>query len=230
MIIGTSRLVPAVLHWSSGKDAAFALHKVRKEGRFHIRALLTTVSEEHARVAVHGVRRALLVAQAKALALPVIEVPLPVVCSNSEYEARMARVFAQLEAEGVVDHLFGDLHLADVRAYREAQLAAHGLQAHFPLWSGDSRALASEMIAAGIKARIVAIDVARMPRELLGGAYDETLLASLPPEVDPCGERGEFHSLVTDAPAFSQPLNVEPGTVVERDGFLYQDFRMIRQP
>jgi len=221
-------VVPAVLHWSSGKDAAFALHRVRRERRFDICSLLTTVSEEHQRVAIHGVRRALLQGQAEALGLRLIEVPLPAVCSNSEYEERMGRALAQLKAEGIIDHLFGDLHLADIRAYRERQLAALGLRAHFPLWEADSRTLAGEMIAAGIRARIVVLDPARMPREHLGADYDEVLLASLPEDVDPCGERGEFHTLVTGMPDFAYPLTIEAEVSVERDGLLYQDFRLVQ--
>lgn len=218
--------MPAVLHWSSGKDAAFALHSVRQEGSFEIRALLTTVSEQHERVAIHGVRRALLHAQAEALCLPLIEVPLPAACSNEEYEKRIGQALSRLKAEGLEDHLFGDLHLADIRAYRESHFASMGLRVHFPLWGMDSSLLAREMIAAGIRAHITVLDPARMPPNYLGASFDEVLLAALPEGVDPCGERGEFHTLVSDMPGFERPLDLEPGLRVEREGFLYQDFTL----
>ena len=217
-------MVPAVLHWSSGKDAAFALHRVRQEARFEVRALLTTVSEQYERVAIHGVRQALLRAQAKVLDLPLVEVPLPATCSNEDYELRMSAALSELRDEGLVDHLFGDLYLADIRAYREKLFAAEDLKTHFPLWGEPTAALARAMIAQGIVARIAVLDPARLPREVAGTAFDEALLAALPDGVDPCGEKGEFHTLVIDSPDFGQPLKIEEGKRVERDGFLYQDF------
>ena len=140
----------------------------------------------------------------------------------------MGAALSRLRDEGIVDHLFGDLHLADIRAYREKLFAAWGLTAHFPLWREPTAALARAMIAQGIVARIAVLDPARLPRSLAGAAFDEALLAALPEGVDACGEKGEFHTLVIDSPDFALPLEVEPSGQVERDGFIYQDFRRIR--
>jgi len=213
----------AALSWSSGKDAAMALREVRRQGLAEVTCLLTTVNEAFDRVAMHGTRAALLRAQAEALGLPLIEVPLPWPCPNETYEARVAAACAGLRATGITHMVCGDIHLADVRAWREARLAEAGLAALFPLWGRETGALAREIVAAGIAARVVALDPARVPRRLAGERFDATFLAALPAAADPCGENGEFHTAVTGGPGFSTPLAVTAGKTVERDGFVFAD-------
>lgn len=219
----------AAMSWSSGKDSAFALHAARQQGEVEIVALLSTVNEMHERVAIHGVRRAVLRAQAAALELDLIEVPLPFPCSNDVYEARMAEALGRLEAMGIRDHVFGDLFLEDIRAYREGVLEPRGLAAHFPLWKIETHRLARDMLACGIRAYVATLDPKVMPKELCGAAFDEDFMARLPKGVDPCGENGEFHTVVADAPGFAAPLDLVRGETVERDGFVYTDF-VLSQP
>lgn len=219
---------PAVMSWSSGKDCTLALHRAREAGELEVVALLSTFNADAARVSIHGTRREVARAQAAALGLPLIEVDLPFPCSNADYEARMGAAIQGLRAKGVEDWIFGDLFLQDIRDYREAQLRAHGLRAHFPLWGADTRELADEMLAAGIRAHVVTLDPRKVPRELCGAGFDRAFLDRLPAAVDPCGERGEFHTLVADGPGFSAPLPLERGETVERDGFVYTDFTLRR--
>lgn len=220
----------AYLSWSSGKDAAFALHEVRSNGLAEIVGVLTTTNEAFGRVAMHGVRRSVLDAQVAALGLPVLEVPLPWPCSNEDYEARMARATGQIRAEGVRHMIFGDLFLADIRAYREAKLKAAGMTGLFPLWGRDTAVLAGDMIAAGLVAHLACVDPKQLDPAFAGRRFDRTLLADLPASVDPCGENGEFHTVVSAGPMFGKPLELVPGEVVERDGFVYADFSVATRP
>lgn len=213
----------AYLSWSSGKDAAFALCEARRLGLAATAGVLTTINEVHDRVAMHGVRHELLRRQIAALGLPAMVIPLPSPCSNEIYEQRMAGACAALQAQGVSHIVFGDLFLEDIRAYRERQLAAAGMEAIFPLWGRPTRALAEEMLDAGLEARIVCLDPRKLDPRFAARRWDRALLAELPPEVDPCGENGEFHTLVTAGPMFSAPLAVRAGEVVERDGFVFAD-------
>lgn len=213
----------AVLSWSSGKDCAHALHVCRRDGLARVEALLTTVNEAFDRVAMHGTRTALLRAQAAAVGLPLIEVPLPWPCSNAEYEARMARATEQIAASGVTHLVFGDLFLEDVRAYREARLQGTGLTPLFPLFGSDTAVLARQMLDTGLTARIVCCDPAKLPEQTAGRMWDAALLAELPPGVDPCGENGEFHTAVLDGPEFAAPIPCRMGERVLRDGFAYAD-------
>lgn len=212
-----------LLSWSSGKDSAWALQRLRAEGRYEIAGLVTTVNRRFARVAVHGVREALLAAQAEAAGLALWPVPLPHPCPNEAYEQAMCELLARARAQDITHMAFGDLYLADVRAYRERQLAASGVEPVFPLWGADTAALAREMLAAGLRATITCIDPARMPRAAAGREYDEALLAALPNGVDPCGENGEFHTYCHAGPMYAHPIAVRAGEVVERDGFVYAD-------
>ncbi len=223
-------MTPAALHWSSGKDSAFTLHRVIAQKQFDVRTLVCTVNEVHERVAIHGVRRSILRAQAAALGLPLVEVALPFPCANDIYEARIGAALERLHGDGIVDHVFGDLFLEDVRAYRENLLGPLELRGHFPLWGEDTGKLAGEMIASGLRAYVAALDPKRVPRELCGAAFDADFLATLPEDVDPCGERGEFHTLVCDMPDFANPLDMETGETVERDGFVYTDFLLRDAP
>jgi uncharacterized protein (TIGR00290 family) len=213
----------AALSWSSGKDCAWALHACRTEGLADVATLLTTVNSAFDRVAMHGTRRALLEAQAAALGLPLTDVPLPWPCSNADYEGAMEGAVAALVADGITHVVFGDLFLEDVRAYREAQLEGTGLTPIFPLWGRDTRTLAVEMLSGGLRARIATCDPSRVPESFAGRMWDADLLADLPPRVDPCGENGEFHTVVVDGPDFPAPIPHTIGEVVARDGFVYAD-------
>ncbi|SPF78341.1 ATP-binding protein [Pseudoprimorskyibacter insulae] len=213
----------AVLSWSSGKDCCHALHICRRDGIADIQALLTTVNEEFNRVAMHGTRQTLLEAQARAVGLPLIEVALPWPCTNDEYEARMAKACADIVAQGITHIVFGDLFLEDVRDYRIEKLKGTGLTPIFPLFGSDTTALAHEMFASGLKARIVTCDPRKVPEATAGRLFDSDLLADLPDGVDPCGENGEFHSAVFDSPEFAAPIAHEVGQTVTRDGFVYAD-------
>ena len=216
-------LPKAWLAWSSGKDSARALRVVRQAGELDVVGLLTTVTDGYRRVSMHGVRETLLHAQSAALGLPLHVVRIPTPCPQEAYDEVMRGALQQAREEGVTHVVFGDLFLADVRAYREKRLAEVGMAACFPLWQRDSEALAREIIADGTKSVIVCVDPAKAPREIAGKEYDKQLLASLPASVDPCGENGEFHTFVWDCRSFARPVAVRVGETVERDGFLFTD-------
>ncbi len=219
----TSSLIPTLVSWSSGKDSAWMLHCLRRSGEYQIAGLLTTLNSAFDRVAMHGVSRALLDAQAEAAGLPLWPVPLPWPCSNQHYEAAMAAACARAVAEGIEAVAFGDLFLEDIRAYREARLLGTGLRPVFPLWKQPTGPLLREMLDAGVKACIVSLDPAQMPSHFIGRDLDLDLLAELPPHVDPCGENGEFHTFVYDGPFFRHPIAIERRGSVLRDGFLFAD-------
>jgi uncharacterized protein (TIGR00290 family) len=212
-----------LLSWSSGKDSAWTLHVLRRDRVGEVGGLLTSMNETVARVSMHGVREEVLRAQADAAGLPLITVPLPYPCSNEIYQRRLRAAVDAAVASGFTHVAFGDLFLEDVRRYREDRLAGTGLQPLFPLWQQPTAALASEMIAGGLQARVVCLDPRVMPRSLIGAQFDQQLLASLPAGVDPCAERGEFHTCATAGPMFSRPIPVEIGEIVERDGFVFGD-------
>jgi uncharacterized protein (TIGR00290 family) len=213
----------AFVSWSSGKDSAFALHIARREGLAEIVGVLTTINEVYDRVAMHGVRHALLDKQIAALGLPAIIVPLPSPCPNEVYEARMEEACAAMKAQGVDHIVFGDLFLEDIRAYREEKLAAAKMTPIFPLWQRDTTLLAHDMIRSGLRAHIACLDPRKLDRRFAGRAFDEALLRELPDGIDPCGENGEFHTAVVDLPTFKAPIAVEIGETVERDGFVFTD-------
>ena len=207
----------AFVSWSCGKDGALALAEVRSH--LAVSGLLTTVTDGV--VAMSRVPVACLHAQAGALRLPLQTVELPWPCPNETYEARTGRALADLRAAGVDELIYGDLFLADIRAYRERSLEGSGLTARFPLWGRPTAALADEMLAAGIRAVVVCVDPSQTPPEIVGRVWDHELLRDLPPGVDPCGENGEFHTFVTDGPGFAHPLDVTTGKPYDRDGFRY---------
>jgi uncharacterized protein (TIGR00290 family) len=213
----------AWMSWSSGKDSALALHVARTSSEVEVVALLTTVNETHARVAMHAVRESLLEAQAAAVGLPLVKVPIPSPCPNGIYEARIGEAMARARKEGVRDVVFGDLFLEDIRAYREKQLTAVGMRAHFPLWGRPTPALAREMIDLGLEAVLTCVDPRQLPPRFAGRRFDHALLAELPPSVDPCGEKGEFHTFACAGPMFRAPIPVETGEIVEREGFVFAD-------
>src|SRR5262245_29034925 len=185
-----------LISWSSGKDSAWALHLLRRQEQYEIAGLITTINSAFDRVAMHSTRRALVEMQAAAAGLPLTAIPLPWPCSNAEYERIMKGVCEQAVAQGVTAIAFGDLFLVDIRAYRERQLKETGLEPLFPLWQMPTTELAREMIAAGLRARLVCVDPAKLAAEFVGRDFDERLLVELPPGIDPCGENGEFHSFV----------------------------------
>jgi uncharacterized protein (TIGR00290 family) len=215
-----------LLSWSSGKDSAWALHCLRRRGEFEIAGLLTTFNAAFDRVAMHSTRRALVEAQARAAELPLQAVPLPWPCSNEHYESAMREACAAATRNGIEAFAFGDLYLEDVRRYREDRLRGAGLTPVFPVWAMDTRRLAQEMVESGMKARIVCVDPKKLPSEFAGRDFDGDFLRDLPEGVDPCGENGEFHSFVYAGPMFREPIPVESGEVVERDGFVFADVRL----
>jgi uncharacterized protein (TIGR00290 family) len=208
--------------WSSGKDSAWMLHTLRQQG-LPPAALLTTINETADRVAMHAVRHSVLRAQADAAALPLTTVSLPHPCSNEIYEQRMAAAVAVARVQGFTHVAFGDLFLEDVRRYREERMAGTGLTPIFPLWGRHTSELAREMIRGGLEAILTCVDPRVLPAAFVGRTYDDALLRDLPAEVDPCGERGEFHSCAIAGPMFARRLDVSAGEVVEREGFVFCD-------
>jgi uncharacterized protein (TIGR00290 family) len=199
---------------------------MQQRGDYQVAGLLTTLNAAFDRVAMHSTRRAILKAQAHAAGLPLHPVPLPWPCSNEQYEAAMRRACSAAVGEGIEAIAFGDLFLQDVRRYREEKLTGTGLEPVFPVWGLDTRRLAEEMIAAGLRARIVCVDPKQLPAEFSGRDFDTGFLHDLPQGVDPCGENGEFHSVVYAGPMFREPIAIECGEVVERDGFVFADVRL----
>lgn len=214
-----------LLSWSSGKDSAWALHLLRQDPRIEVVGLLTTFNAAFDRVAMHAVRHELVDLQAASIGLPLWAVPLPWPCSNAEYEALLGAVCEKARSEGIEAVAFGDLFLEDIRAYRLAQMAKAQLEPLFPVWGIPTPALARDMMAAGVKAKLTCVDPRKLAASFAGRDFDSALLKDLPEGVDPCGENGEFHTFVYDGPAFREPLSVQVGEVVERDGFVFADVK-----
>lgn len=212
-----------ILSWSSGKDSAWSLHVLRADPAIEIVALLTTINEQFDRVAMHGVRRNILEAQAAAAGLPLHIVPLPWPCSNEAYESLMGNYVRAQVADGVDAMAFGDLFLEDIRGYREQKLQGTGLQPIFPLWGKPTRTLADEMIGGGLVTYIATVDPAKLGANFAGRVFDRNFIDDLPPGIDPCGENGEFHTCVAAGPMFDRALPIKPGEVVARDGFVFAD-------
>jgi uncharacterized protein (TIGR00290 family) len=213
----------SALSWSGGKDSSLALHELRKQPAQAPGALITTVTAEYARISMHGVRRELLLSQARAAGLPLVQVEIPATCSNEVYEQRMGQALAEAPLAEADTIAFGDLFLADIRAYREERLRRIGKQAIFPLWGRDTSALAREFIANQFEAILVCVDPRQLDGSFAGRRFDAELLAELPADVDPCGENGEFHTFVHAGPIFDAPIACEIGEVVEREGFVFCD-------
>jgi uncharacterized protein (TIGR00290 family) len=213
----------SALSWSGGKDSALALHELRTGSGPAPNTLITTVTADYGRISMHGVRRELLVGQAHAAGLPLVEVEIPAGCSNEVYEQRLGATLADEPLASTQTIGFGDLFLADLREYREEQLGRVGKQAIFPLWGRDTNALAREFIALGFEAILVCVDPRHLDPSFAGRRFDAELLADLPPHVDPCGENGEFHTFVHAGPVFSAPIDCVVGEIVEREGFVFCD-------
>ncbi len=213
----------AIFCWSGGKDSALALHELQTAGTHEVVALLTTVTAGYDRISMHGVRRALLQAQAAAIGLPVREVAITQAASNGEYERAMGAALAAARAEGVTVCVFGDIFLEDLRRWREERLARVGLQGLFPIWRRDTRELIREFLARGFRTVVVCVDPRVMPSSFAGREIDEQFLRDLPVGVDPCGENGEFHTFTYDGPIFRAPVRWQHGAVVSREGFIFCD-------
>jgi uncharacterized protein (TIGR00290 family) len=212
-----------LLSWSSGKDSVWALHLLRQQPDLEVAALLTTFNSAADRVAMHAVRRALVETQAGRTGIPMWSVELPWPCSNAEYEERMRGLWQRAVTEGITAVAFGDLFLQDIRDYRERQLQGTGLEPLFPVWRIPTGQLGRDLIAAGVRAKLTCVDPSQLDRSFAGRDYDRALLDALPPGIDPCGENGEFHTFVYDAPVFTRPVPVRMGEIVERDGFVFAD-------
>ena len=209
--------------WSGGKDSSLALEAALQDPTLRVEALLTTVTEGYERISMHGVRCALLEAQARAIGLPLEQVRIPIQASNDIYEAAMGEMLVRYQVRGVSRVIFGDLFLQDIRRYRETNLAKLGMRGIFPLWLKDTRKLAQDFIAGGFRAILVCIDPKQLDPAFCGREFDASLLAELPASADPCGEKGEFHTFVYDGPIFRHSIPVVKGDVVQRDGFWFAD-------
>ena len=216
-------MTKCLVSWSSGKDSAWLVHVLRRMPDVELGALLTTINESVQRVAMHAVRVELLEAQADALGLPLWQVPIPSPCPNDVYERAMAQAVARAVDEGFTRVAFGDLFLEDVRRYREERLEGTGLTPLFPLFGADTSALAREMVASGLGARLTCVNPKVLDGAFVGREFDARLLDELPASIDPCGERGEFHTFAYRGPMFRRPIPIESGVIVERDGYFFAD-------
>ncbi len=212
-----------LLSWSSGKDSAWTLHLLRRQPAFTVMGLFTTVNQDHQRVAMHAVRLELLRRQAEAVGLPLDILYIPNRCSNAQYDSIMGAFVEKVRADGIHHMAFGDLFLEDVRKYREERLQAAGITALFPLWDMSTTALAQQMVAEGVRAVFTCVDPRKLPGSWAGRNFDGAFLDRLPAAVDACGENGEFHTFVYDGPMLANPIDIEVGEVIERDGFVFAD-------
>jgi uncharacterized protein (TIGR00290 family) len=214
-----------VLSWSGGKDSAFALHALLSQKKYDVRYLLTTVTRDYGRVSMHGVRQELLLEQAKRTSIESDIAYISRDAGNAEYESVMNGKTAKYVGEGIKNIAFGDLFLQDIRNYREKKMSGTGMNCIFPIWGMSTTVLANEIIKMGFKAIVCTVDPKKLDREFVGREFDENFLSSLPSEVDPCGENGEFHSFVYDGPIYDSPIKVRKGETVLRDGFYFSDIK-----
>ena len=226
---GEVRALKTLVSWSSGKDSAWLVHVLRSTmPEYEVAGLLTTINQVADRVAMHAVRTAVLDAQADALGLPVWKIQIPSPCPNQAYEEAMRNAVARAVAEGFTHIAFGDLFLEDVRRYREERLTGSGLTPIFPLFGSDTAVLARTMIANGLRARVTCVNPKVLDRSFAGREFDASLLKELPAGIDPCAERGEFHTCAYAGPMFRAPIPIEIGVTVEREGFVFTDFTLQR--
>jgi len=213
----------ALLSWSGGKDSALALYEISKSGSFEIVGLLTTLTRDFDRVSMHGVRKVLLAKQAETLHLHIEEIWIRKDAPNTEYESQMSKALSSAYSRGVRNVIFGDLFLEDIRKYREDRLSLVGMEGAFPLWKNDTRELAHFFIKRGFRAVVCTVDPRALDPSFCGREFDSSFLSDLPPQVDPCGENGEFHTFVYAGPIFEREIEVRKGEVVRRDGFYFAD-------
>lgn len=214
---------PVLMCWSGGKDSARALYELRRDPRYRVVALLTTITRELERVSMHGIRRELVERQARELGLPLSAVEIPSPCSNADYESAMRAALAPFLAAGLRHVAFGDLFLEDLRRYREEKLAAAGLTALFPIWGRSTVELARELGELGFGAVATCVDLSKLPASFAGRSLDAAFFADLPPTADPCGENGEYHTFVHASPDYRAAIPFEIGERVEREGFAFAD-------
>ena len=212
-----------MLSWSSGKDSAWTLHMMRQDPDISIDGLFSTINQEFDRVAMHAVRVALLQQQSDSIGLPIQLIPIPYPCSDADY-AKIMDGFVKREIErGVECFAFGDLYLEDIREYREKSLSGSGIAPIFPIWGSDTRVLSATMLESGLRAQITCVDPSQLAPEFCGREYDASFLTDLPPGVDPCGEKGEFHSFAFDGPMFGHKIDIKIGETTTRDKFVFTD-------
>jgi uncharacterized protein (TIGR00290 family) len=212
-----------LLSWSSGKDSAWALHRLRQDPGVRLAGLFTTLNERYDRVSMHATSATMLRRQAASIGLALREIRLPDPCPMESYSEIMQRFVTECVRDGIERIAFGDLFLEDIREYREKQLAGTGIEPVFPLWGIPTRDLAEQMLAARVAAYVSSVDLKKLPARLAGRRWTRDLLAELPPQCDPCGENGEIHTVVVDGPMFAQPIPARVGDIVQRDGFAYAD-------
>ncbi len=212
-----------IFSWSTGKDSTLALYRILKQGEYEVVSLLTVLSKEYDRVSMHGVRRTLLEEQAKAMELPVEEVFLSSTASNEEYENQMESVLTRFKEMGVSSVAFGDIFLEDLRRHRENNLAKVGMKGIFPNWGRNTTGLIQELLDRGFKAVITCVDGRVLNPEFAGRMIDDSFLSALPPNIDPCGENGEYHSFVFKSPIFKNQLAIRTGEVIQRESFYFCD-------
>lgn len=212
-----------MLSWSSGKDSAWALHVMRQDTDINVAGLFCTINQQFERVAMHAVRVALLQQQADSIGLPIRLIPIPYPCSNADYASIMEAFVADEKKHGVECFAFGDLFLEDIREYREQSLSGSGITPLFPIWGIDTRVLATTMLDSGLRAQITCVDPSQLAPDFCGREYDADFLQDLPPEVDACGENGEFHSFAFDGPMFGHRISISIGETTTRDSFVFTD-------
>lgn len=213
----------ALVSWSGGKDSCLALYEIQKAQSYRVAALLTTVTRDYDRVSMHGVRRVLLEKQATSLSLPLHQILISKDATNEEYEAKMVEAFSVYREKGIDSIVFGDLFLEDIRAYRERFLARHRMRGLFPVWGRDTGIFIRQFLDLGFRAVVTCVDSKVLDQSFAGRLIDESFLSSLPSDVDPCGENGEFHSFVFDGPIFTAPVEFSLGETVLRESFWFRD-------
>ncbi|OXA88406.1 Dph6-related ATP pyrophosphatase [Flavobacterium hercynium] len=206
----------AIFNWSSGKDSALALYKTLQNEKYQIEYLLTSVNEQFQRISMHGVRVALLQAQAESIGLPLKIMQIPEMPTMEAYETVMKVTLSELKSESITHSIFGDIFLEDLRQYRESQLAKMGFEGVFPLWKIPTQDLINEFIALGFKTIVVCVNEQYLDKSFVGRIIDEDFIKDLPKNVDVCGENGEFHTFTFDGPIFSKPVTFEIGEVIYR--------------
>ena len=214
---------PVLMSWSGGKDSCLALYEIQKSSSYQVATLLTTITREYDRISMHGVRRPLLERQAASLGLPLHQIPISKGASNEEYEREMAQAFNTYRRSGIDSVVFGDLFLEDIRAYRDQFLASQKMQALYPVWQRNTTKFVKEFIELGFKAVLTCVDSKTLDKSFAGKTIDEDFISSLPEDVDPCGENGEFHTFVYDGPNFAQQVEFSIGETILRDGFWFRD-------